>query len=298
MGAKQDVTAELLPDWDHYIASEPSRALADIYQRAGARSQDIRNWYWRSIQSKRRASLTVRILTFSLVILGALLPIFAGLFEHYQQRLYLTQAGVGALALAGLLQAADRIFGWSSGWIRYISTVTEMESLSRRFEADWSQFILHRHQPLQQDDVRALFDLSRHYLARTAQLQKSETRQWVSEFATGNELLGELIQQYQAPSQPSESISAPSTTQPGAQLGAVNVKVEFSHSPYCYAIAIDDAAPIRCCAQTWTQRHLALGAHIIKIYDEQGNEVLAQQTFYVSAAQIAELTIALPARST
>ena len=137
MAKKKDVKVDRLGGWDDYAEKNAAEALPQIYNRVEASSKAARDWYWDSIASKRNASLAVRLLSFLLLVLGAALPILAGIYGEPQTRLLFTQLGVAALAIAGLSQAADRIFGWSSGWLRYMTTATAMENVTRRFELDW-----------------------------------------------------------------------------------------------------------------------------------------------------------------
>jgi hypothetical protein len=127
------------------------------------------------------------------LIIGSVLPILAGLGDTPEVRLQFTQLGVAALALAGLLQVADRVFGWSSGWLRYIETVTAMEDLTRQFELDWASYIVDKGSNIGDGDTKPLFELSQQFEDDISKLQSDETDRWVTEFNSGVALLGELI---------------------------------------------------------------------------------------------------------
>lgn len=191
--AKKDVTSQMLCAWDQYRNKSVDETLQSIYEHACNTAGTICRWYWISIKTKRRTSLSVRFVTFTLAIMGTVLPIMAGLIESTSVRLQFTQFGVAGLALAGLLQVADKVFGWSSGWLRYITTVTAMETLNRRFELEWAGLMLKKNEPLDQCDTKELFDLARRFEDEIIRLQKEETEKWVVEFNSGIALLGEVI---------------------------------------------------------------------------------------------------------
>jgi hypothetical protein len=189
MLSKPDISTEKLVPWDQYKDALPDAACASIYAQAELTSKKMCDWYWTSIQTKRRTSLGVRLLTFALVILGTALPIFAGLQAEVGDRLIFTQWGVAFLAIAGLLQLADKIFGWSSGWIRYIITVTTMENLTRAFQSQWGKFMLHKTTPLDKTDAEFLYGLASALEVELLRLQADETTKWAAEFTSGIALL-------------------------------------------------------------------------------------------------------------
>ena len=191
--AKKDVRAENLLAWDEYKNKSFDKALLAIYSHAETISKTKCTWYWDSIKHKRLSSFGVRLLTFALLIIGSVLPILAGLGDTPDVRLQFTQLGVAALAFAGLLQVADRVFGWSSGWLRYIETVTAMEDLTRKFELDWASYIVDKGSNIGDSDTKPLFELSQRFEDAISKLQSDETDRWVTEFNSGVALLSDLI---------------------------------------------------------------------------------------------------------
>ncbi|MGA1876180.1 MAG: SLATT domain-containing protein [bacterium] len=193
MAKKSNITTSQLLPWDTYKDKPAEKALQSIYERANKTSVTICTWYWLSIKKKRVTSLTTRFLTLSLLIIGTVLPLLAGLRESVAGRLFLTQFGVAALACAGLFQVADRVFGWSSGWLRYITTVTAMESLTRRFELDWADCMLNLTGNPNGAKVKQFFDLAKRFEEEILKLQSEETGKWVADFSSGAVLLDGLV---------------------------------------------------------------------------------------------------------
>jgi hypothetical protein len=115
---KQKVRVSGLGSWNDYLDAGPASAVARIYAAVDEHSRATRDWYWNVIPIKRQASRGARPLSFLLLVAGASLPLLAGLKDDAATRLVFTQLGVMALAIVGLAQAADSVFGWSRGWMR------------------------------------------------------------------------------------------------------------------------------------------------------------------------------------
>lgn len=193
MATIPDITSDRLETWDQYKDRAPDEVLQAVYGHIDRASRQVCSWYWASIRTKRNTSLAVRGLSFVLLTLGSTLPLFAALQDKVDDRLLLTQLAVGFLVMAGLSQLADRVFGWSSGWMRYITTVTTMENLSRSFELAWARHLVERAGPPTVEDARALFDLARGLEQELMKLQAEETMRWVAEFNSGIALLDTMI---------------------------------------------------------------------------------------------------------
>ncbi len=271
--AKADITTTLLP-WDKYKDKPIDEALQSIYERASSTSRTICSWYWTSIKTKRRTSLGVRFIIFSLLILGTVLPILAGLKGETEIRLQFTQYGVAALALGGLLQVADRVFGWSSGWLRYITTVTAMEYLTRKFELDWAGYVLNRTGALSESDARQLFDLAKRCEDDIVKLQSDETDKWVTEFNSGIALLGDLIKsQRESGEKAIEVARAAVAAQQGAaqasekakQNGAIELTLVHKAEVKPVTIAIDEKTIEEFTGTVWSRLNLPPGQHTITI---------------------------------
>ncbi len=193
MAFKPDISTKKLADWDQYKDKKPEEILTAIYAHIEATSISMCSWYWTSIKTKRLTSLAIRGFAFALLIFGSTLPIFAAIQETADEKLFLTQWGVGLLAIAGLTQVADKVFGWSSGWMRYISTVTTMENLARAFQMEWAKYLVSKTAPIDVKDAATLFDLAKGLEQELTKLQAEETTKWISEFNTGIALLDTLI---------------------------------------------------------------------------------------------------------
>jgi hypothetical protein len=270
--AKKDVRVEALLPWDAYKDKPFDKALAAIYSHAENTSKAKCIWYWKSIESKRFASLAVRLVTLILLIVGTVLPILAALSDKTQWRLQCTQAGVVVLAIAGLLQVADRVFGWSSGWLRYITTATAMEDLTRKFELDWAIYILDKGSKIGDGDTKPLFDLAKRFEDDISKLQSDETEKWATEFSSGVALLGDLIKsQRESVEKTAEAARATIESQrmvaqeneKAQRNGAVEVNIIHKAAAIAVKIAIDGGPSEEFVGSSWAKPELKPGQHTI-----------------------------------
>ena len=191
--AKQDITQDKTLEWNRFAKIPVNSALPGIYAEASEFSLRARKWYWQSIRTKRFWSTGARVVSYLFAVFGVVAPLVAAIGGKPELRLVWTQAGVVAFAVAGLIQVGDRAFGWSSGWMRYVTTVTGMERRTLQFELDWTQHLLLRAGEITDADVRPLFDIAKRFQTDIEKRRSDETDLWVGEFNTGLAALNEMV---------------------------------------------------------------------------------------------------------
>jgi len=293
---KKDVRIDKLVDWNDFASLPAERSLPAIYDHAKCVSERAREWYWRNIDRKRRWSVAVRSISFTLLVAGAVLPVCAGLMSDAQARLNSTQWGVVALAVAGLLQAADRIFGWSSGWLRYISTVTNMENVTRRFELEWSNHLINKAGPVGEEDKPRLFEMAKRMEEDISKLQSDETEKWVAEFNTSLALLSDLIksQRESAEKTADAARTAVAAKEKAIQPGAIEVTIVHKADPVPVTIGLDDNPGEDFTGTVWSRRQVAPGLHTVHITTTAPPARTIQPVVDVPAGGIATAKVNLP----
>jgi hypothetical protein len=274
MAKKADVKIGSLGDWKKYANAPVETAPGEFYRHAESASAAARQWYWDSIRSKRMASQAVRSAAFVLLVLGALLPIVSGFNDDPSWRLRCTQAGVVFLAFAGLVQAADKIFGWSSGWLRYMTTVTTMETITRKFELDWANYMISRPGSLTEDDKRPLFELAKQLEDAISKLQTEETDKWVADFNSSLALLNDLIKTQResaektveaARSAVAAKESAAAVREKSEQPGGIEVSILHKADPIPVDVSVDSDAAQTFTGRVWVKLQVTPGQHIVRV---------------------------------
>jgi len=301
MAKKQDIRIEGSLNWDQYAGVTAAQALPEIYAHATKASIVARTWYWNSIETKRSCSFAVRFASYVFLVLGGVLPVVAGLSSDPATRLLFTQVGVTALALAGLLQAGDRIFGWSSGWMRYVTTVMAMESATRKFELDWSSYLISRTDPLSDSDKQPLFDLAKQLEEAIAKLQTDETDKWVTEFNSSQGLLSDLIKSQRETAEKTSEVaraaiaaqqSVAAENEKRQKSGGIELTIAHKADPVAVNIGIDNAPPQSFTGPVWSQLQVSPGLHVVRVSTTSPKQEI-QKTVDVPGGGIARVDIRL-----
>ena len=260
------------------------------------------SWYWSSIGTKRNTSLIVRGIAFILLVLGTTLPVLSALFEMADHKLALTQVGAAILVAAALFTLADRIFGWSSGWMRYIATVTTMENLTRAFELEWASYIVSKNTPLENADVEVLFELARTLETELTKLQAEETTKWIAEFNTSISLLESMIKsQREETDRKLDAIRTNLTSQASSaqanekakQPGAIEVAFVYKAEPKKVRIAIDSNPTVEFLGYSWSELNVLPGQHKLTVEIMSDPPQMITKVIDVQAATTARTTITL-----
>jgi hypothetical protein len=269
----QDITTRILK-WDEYREKQPQEALSSIYTYITSSSKQICGWYWENISKKRIISLAARGLSFFLFVAGTALQIYATTLEKAPDKLNLTQLAVAFLAVAALVLLGDRAFGWSSGWMRYITTVTTMENLTRSFQLEWAKYLVSKTTPLDAADTKALFDLARGLEQELLKLQADETTKWIAEFSAGISLLESAIKTQREETE--KKIDAIRTTLASQEVaskaeeksrasGSVEVALSFKADVKKVQITFGRNEPVDFLGTSWTKLDVAPGQHSLRV---------------------------------
>lgn len=290
---KDDVLA-----WDQFHGKPPQEVLPAIYNHAVAFSHECRGWYWKSIRNKRLISLIARLVTFLLAGFGVAAPLIAAVWPKDADRLLWSQLAVVALAVAGVMQLADRVFGWSSGWLRYIATVTAMENLTRQFQMEWAVYFVNLEKPVTSSEIRPLFEVAQRFQDQLGELQANETDGWIAEFNSGRAMLSEVIKlsREAADKSATEARNALQTLNQTGALGSIELTITTVREPApSLRVAFDGGHAEVCKGLTWARLKVDPGHHQAVIQAFQGDVILSEVTRVVEipAGGVARLTIQL-----
>lgn len=282
--------------WDQFDGKAASEALPAIYDHAVAYSNMCRGWYWRSIRAKRLISLIARLLTFFLGAFGVAAPLIAAIWPNDGDKLLWSQLAVVALAMAGLAQLADRVFGWSSGWLRYISTVTIMENLTRRFQMDWATYFINRGITDTPCEVKPLFEIAQQFQIELGEIQSDETNGWITEFNAGRAILSDIIKSSR---EVADKFVEEARTAAGARSlanapGAIELSFTTTLQPRpSLRVALDGGTLEECHGMTWTRLGVEPGHHKVVVQASRNNEIISETSKIVEVAPgaVARMTL-------
>jgi len=177
-------------DWSE---GQKAISLNTVYNHVITITREAINWYMSAKRGKKFMAQRIRVAAIVLGAMGALLPTIGELFS---------KSGAGSripagwttvcLAITGTLLLLDRFFGYSSGWMRYIVTGTNLIDVLREFQVDWEieRSAWQQAEPTP-DQLSKLLTLCKSYLTRVSAMVKDETNSWVQEFQNSIKYLDE-----------------------------------------------------------------------------------------------------------
>jgi integrase len=117
-------------------AAEVQESIKRLYLYAEAVADESIDWYGRHKRKLAWKSRLLRLLAIILTAVGGLTPILSAL--GWAQNLNIGQLGYLFLGLAAACVGLDRFIGFSSGWIRYITTKMTLERALSDFRFEWA----------------------------------------------------------------------------------------------------------------------------------------------------------------
>ena len=126
---------QLETDWS---SGNREDSLKRLYKFAYDTATEAIKWYWRK-KWKGRVGRALRFFAIVLTAAGGLMPLLlAADIESFWGYTLHPQYGYILVALAGAFIGVDRFFGYSSTWIRYVTTATTIQTGFTKFQLEWS----------------------------------------------------------------------------------------------------------------------------------------------------------------
>lgn len=272
---------------------ETQNSIIKLYQYAEKNAQDSINWYG---QRKGRVAWKSRILRFFAIILtsiGGLIPILGstGLWDLFfspnpsrpQISLIIGQFGYLFLGLAAACIGLDRFFGFSSAWMRYLSTKMIIERALSEFRIDWAMMVAKlAEKPPTPDQVQLMLQRIKDFVVGIDKYVEQETEEWITEFRTN------LI----------EIEKSAKTLGEAARPGAIAVTVTNGmDTDNGFTVALDGVEVRTVNGTKYQIGYVPPGPHKIAISGEiKGEQLDASELVNVAAGAITNVTLALPVK--
>ena len=125
---------------------DAKKSLQIVYQQVCEATRVTMNWYYEKKNTLKKRAKFIRFAAFTFFALGGLVPIISLRWTEIN-----TQLGYLFLGLASICMMSNQVFGFSSGWIRYIQTHFQLKEEFDKFQCDWalarSQFKIRKIRP-------------------------------------------------------------------------------------------------------------------------------------------------------
>lgn len=221
----------------------PEQKIEKLYGYANEYKEGLCQWYWRGIARKRRSAFLLLIMVFILVISATFIQTVV--VNYYQnatrEQFIFSQLAFGLFAVSIVLLLVDKVFGWTSGWVRYIKTVLDVEMSHNNFTSKWiSNNYLNEHDF--DTCYKNALQLVKDFIQSIDGFQKRETDEWSMQFGDGLNQLGTMLkanQQSNSKNTPEQNGNSQPKQLDGAIVsGAVNIYVTNSSSTKIIKVSI------------------------------------------------------------
>jgi conflict system pore-forming effector with SLATT domain len=298
---QRDVTQEGLKWPDIYVPKlqvyklswkspgEIEASINMLYQYAEATASEAVDWYGRHKRRIAWKSRLLRFLAILLTALGGLTPIISALgwstveLPPWAAKLNVGQLGYLFLGLAAACVGLDRFFGFSSGWMRYITTKMALERLISDFRMDWAMLIAKLgNQSPTADQVQLMIQRIKEFLLTLDKHVEQETEAWVSEFKTN---ISEIEKTAKTQGE---------ATRPGAISITVTNGMDTEDG---FTVTLDGMEVKKVRGTKYQIGYVPPGPHKIAVAGViKGEQLDASELVNVLPSEIASVTLALPVK--
>jgi hypothetical protein len=299
--------AELCLGWDSTDARRAS--IADLKHYAEREAAGAINWYWEKKVAKARASKLVRWSAIILTGLAGLFPIAKNAWPNAFPSLLsgslawmqpsnpdlLVSLFVG---LAATLVALDRFGGFSTAWIRYVRTATDLQRLLCEFRMDWAMLESRMKSVEDQSAVDAMIARVKELVATVRADVLQETQQWAAEFESS---LAQMEKDVQVRRAEREQVEAKrrETDRPGSISLAITNPDAISGETFTVTVCGETGEILQETTARrahWSRLGIRPGHYLIRIEANSAGRTVTSETpaFEVLPGRIAEVAVTLP----
>jgi len=200
------IVGDFLADlkWDEGSAEI---SLDKLYRFAYDEAKKAEDWYWWKTSQKKRWAMALRVVAILSVTLAGIIPILGPILTDSTGNPLINPIWSSvAVAFGTAALGLDKYFGYSSGWIRYVTSALSVKGWMIEFKYDWElnrATMLSRDNAYSEQELQAMIAKCSAFALKISNAVQEETKQWAQEFQTSLGTLGEALQQRASINQPS-----------------------------------------------------------------------------------------------
>jgi hypothetical protein len=163
-------------------------SLSALHRYIEEQAQKQIKWYWDKTRAKANVSVALRFLAIVLFAMGGLVPLVKATLPESALHWFpfdFGQCGYLLIGIAAACMGLDRFFGYSTGWIRYVTTAMAIDKSLEEFRLEWTRTMARmRGAPPTPEQVDALIQTCATFSLAIKSQVEQETKAWVVEFQT------------------------------------------------------------------------------------------------------------------
>lgn len=255
--------------------------IEETYTKVIQHANNTSNWYKVNIKAKRKYSRGIRLTSIILFGLGGIIPLINALILENKGETTILNLGYIAIAFAGTLLLLDKFFGFSSGWIRYITTEMEITKKTKEFELRWRIETYRKNlAELPEEEAKELLRMLADFLVMVEEIVTEETSSWALEFQSNMAELQKSINTKVETSMP----------------GSIKVILTNITNHKKLKIKLDNIGSMDVKRKIYFFQGVIPGYHVITVSGEiitTGESFESAEVVMVEAGKLAEVTIKL-----
>ena len=161
-------------------------SLDRIYQFAKYQAESAMAWYRRSKRSKRIWARVLRVVAIIATALAGIIPVLSQIFadETGQPAWPVNPAWASVAVAVGVTALGlDRFFGFSSAWIRFMTTELKVDERLKAFQFEWeTERLSWQGRPPTYEQCRDGIVRCATFTNEVSRMVQEETQVWVEEF--------------------------------------------------------------------------------------------------------------------
>jgi|GEM_PF-2151854 len=180
------------------IAGDPEQLCCLVQEK----TIETINWYIKKKWWPKFFSRVLRFFAIVFAIVGGLAPIIGAFFVEHKLGQIDSSWGYVALALSGSFILMDKLFGFSTTWMRFVTTQIQLQQALAEFQMDWAmlkdtdekQVPETPSNPNDVDIRTARLDRLKKFQMEVWEIIEKETQAWITEFRSSLALLEKRAQ--------------------------------------------------------------------------------------------------------
>ena len=255
-------------------------SLQTVYDYCIGKAEDFIVWYIRKKKWIKRWARCLRMGAILAVSIAALIPLLAQVWVDEGTPVIAPAWASIVLVIGGALVGLDKFFGFSGGWIRFITTEMHLHQILEEFKFDWNlEKASWEGKEPDKDQVQRQLNLAKTFLMQVHQAVREEVKAWVVEFKSVLKLLDEAVR----------------TKAEGTKLGGLNVTV--TNGDACskgWGLSIDGGGIRKHSGKTAAVRDLIPGIHTVRVEGLiGGKQKTEEKNVTVSAGSVGDVQVTL-----
>jgi hypothetical protein len=275
----KDLAAGALEDLS-WTLNDRASSLEKVFKFVSGEAQRAIVWYLSKKEPKRKGARFLRFGAIVATTVAGLIPLLAEIFNgNGQPQLSPAWASV-ALVLAVALIGLDRFFGFSTAWMRFLTTEIQIRTALQAFQLDWEiQRAAWKGTAPTDEQLQDMLARCKAFLGQVNMLLEREMAAWIQEFQASLQQIDDTVK----------------ARAEANKLGGANIKVTNGNA--CdngWELAIDGGDRRQYTGKTAALRDLFPGIHTVRVEGcIDGKPVQAESVLVIPAGGTAWIELEL-----